>query len=405
MPKHAYIFDAIRTPRARGVAGGALYEVKPVSLLSHCLRALERRSGVEDFSLKVDDLIVGCNTPAGDQGYNIARAALLHSSWTLARGGLQINRFNTSALEAINSAAARIGAGFEDLIIAGGLECMSRVPTYLNSGPMMNDPESIINSYYIPQGVAADLVATMDDISREALDAFALRSHSRAKAATQSEVLRASMEPILDQNGLVILDQDQLPNAQLTAKALAEMPARYGDMGTAGFDAMALHRFPLVSKVLHLHSAGNTSPAADGAAICLLGTKERGNELGLKPKAIIRSVAMASTDATLLTGGVAAAKLSLKKAGLGVEDVDLWEFNESFAAPSIRFQRELNIEDNHFNVYGGAIALGEPLGAIGGMMLCHLLGALEENDQAIGCLTIDAGSGLALSTVIERVSD
>lgn len=405
MPINAYIFDALRTPRAHGKAGGALYEVKPVSLLSHCLRALERRSGVEDFSLKVDDLIIGCNTPAGDQGYNIARAALLHSGWTLARGGLQINRFNTSALEAINSAAARIGAGFEDLIIAGGLECMSRVPTYLNSGPMMNDPESIINSYYIPQGVAADLVATMDDISREELDAFALRSHQRASAASDSSALMGSMETIHDQNGLVILDRDQLPNKDLQEVELSALPARYANMGLAGFDAMALHRFPLVSQVKHLHSAGNTSPAADGAAVCLLGTKERGSELGLQPKAIIRSVAMASTDATLLTGGVAAAKLALKKAGLEVKDVDCWEFNESFAAPSIRFQRELNIQDDHYNVYGGAIALGEPLGAVGGMMLCHLLGALEEKDQSVGCLTIDAGSGLALSTVIERVAN
>lgn len=403
MPINAYIFDAIRTPRANGIAGGELYEVKPVSLLSHCLRALARRSEVENFSLEVDDLIIGCNTPAGDQGYNIARAALLHTGWTMARGGLQINRFNTSALEAINSAAARIGAGFEDLIIAGGLECMSRVPTYLNSGPMMNDPESVINSHYIPQGVAADLVATMNDISRAELDQFAIRSHTRAIAAQSSAKLKESIEPIVDQNGLLILDHDVLPKTNLSSEQLAELPSRYATMGLAGFDDMALHRFPLVSRVKHLHSAGNTSPAADGAAICLLGTKKRGAELGLHPKAIIRSVAMASTDATLLTGGVAAAKLALKKAGLEVKDVDIWEFNESFAAPAIRFQRELDLNDDQFNVFGGAIALGEPLGAVGGMMLCHLLAALEENDQSIGSLTIDAGSGLALSTVIERV--
>lgn len=403
MPIEAYIFDALRTPRAAGIAGGALYEVKPVALLSDCLHALAKRSEVEDFPLQVDDLIIGCNTPAGDQGYNIARAALLHAGWRLSRGGLQLNRFNTSALEAINSAAARIGAGFDDLIIAGGLECMSRVPTYLNSGPMMNDPESVINSHYIPQGVAADLVATVNKIERAELDTFALGSHQKAVAALRAGHFEDSMITIRDQSGLLILDHDTLPNDQLDLESLAALPARFEEMGTAGFNEMALHRFPLVSSVAHRHSSGNTSPAADGAAICLLGTRERGRDLELRPRAKIRSVAMATTDATLLTGGVAAAQLALKKAGLRVEDVDLWEFNESFAAPALRFQRGLNLAEDTLNVYGGAIALGEPLGAVGAMMLCHLLTALQDRDLTIGCLTIDAGAGLALSTVIERV--
>lgn len=403
MPKDAYIYDAIRSPRARGVAGGELYEVKPVSLLSDCLQALKNRSGVENFPLEIDDLIIGCNTPAGDQGYNIARAALLHTGWTMARGGLQINRFNTSALEAINNAAARVIAGFDEMIIAGGLECMSRVPTYLNSGPMMNDPESVINSHYIPQGVAADLVATIEGISREELDAFAIRSHQRAAAAIANGKFAAAMETINDASGLMILDHDVLPQPEITARQLADLPPRFAEMGLAGFDGMALHRFPLVAKINHLHSIGNTSPAADGTAICLIGNLERGKEMGMKPRARIRSAAMATVDATLLTGGVAAADLALKKAGLERKNVDLWEFNESFAAPTIRFQRELGLDDDIFNVNGGAIALGEPLGAVGGMMLCNLLCELERRDQHIGILTIDAGSGLALSTVIERV--
>lgn len=403
MPNHAYIYDAIRSPRARGVAGAELYEVKPVSLLSDCLQAMRDRSGVENFPLEVDDLIIGCNTPAGDQGYNIARAALLHTGWTMARGGLQINRFNTSALEAINNAAARIIAGFDDMIIAGGLECMSRVPTYLNSGPMMNDPESVINSHYIPQGVAADLVATIEGITRDELDAFAIRSHQRAAAAAMTGKFSESMVTIRDQSGLIILDHDVLPKPAITAEELARLKPRFAEMGVAGFDGMALHRFPLVAKINHLHSIGNTSPSADGTAICLIGNLERGKQMGLKPRARIRSAAMAIVDATLLTGGVAAADLALKKAGLQRKDVDLWEFNESFAAPAIRFQRELNLDDNIFNVNGGAIAFGEPLGAVGGMMLCSLLSELESRDQHIGILTIDAGSGLALSTVIERV--
>ncbi|MEL6273669.1 MAG: acetyl-CoA C-acyltransferase [Bacteroidota bacterium] len=403
MPNDAYIFDALRTPRASGVAGGKLYEIKPVRLLSDCLSALARRSGLEEFSREVDDLIIGCNTPAGDQGYNIARAALLHAGWAGARGGLQINRFNTSALEAINLAAARIGAGFDNLIIAGGLECMSRVPTYLNSGPMMNDPETVINSHYIPQGVAADMVATMEDISRKELDDFALLSHQKAVAAQESNAFANEIIKVCDPSGLLILDQDTLPKRELVADQLATLPPRFAEMGLAGFDGMALHRFPLIAKIEHLHSGGNTSPAADGAALCLLGSKERGEELGLVPRARIRSVAMATVDATLLTGGVAAADSAIEKAGLNRQDVDLWEFNESFAAPAIRFQRELALSDEQYNVNGGAIAFGEPLGAVGGMMLCHLLGELERRELTIGSLTIDAGSGLALSTVIERV--
>lgn len=403
MPNNAYIFDALRSPRARGVAGGELYEVKPVRLLSEMLLALEKRSGLADLSLRVDDLIIGCNTPAGDQGYNIARAALLHAGWTMARGGVQVNRFNTSSLEAINQAAARIKAGFDDLIIAGGLECMSRVPTYLNSGPMMNDPETVINSHYIPQGVAADLVATMEHIDRETLDAFALRSHQRALTARREKYYAAAIEAVNDPSGLTILDHDVLPDPQLTAEQLAALPPRFAEMGLAGFDGMALHRFPLVARIEHLHSSGNTSAAADGASVCLMGSKQRGEELGLRPRARIRSAAMATTDATLLTGGVVAAERALDKAGLSATDVDLWEFNESFAGPAIRFQQLLDLPDDRFNVNGGAIALGEPLGAIGAMMLAELLCELERRDAQFGLLTIDAGSGLALSTLIERI--
>lgn len=399
----ACIFDAIRSPRGDGRPGGALYQVKPVQLLARCLQALQRRSGIDDFPLQVDDFIVGCNTPAADQGYNIARAGLLHAGWRLARGGMQINRFNTSSLEAINLAAARIEAGYDDLIIAGGLECMSRVPTWLNRGPMMNDPETIVNSHYIPQGVAADLVATTQGLSRSDLDHFALRSHQLAIAAQDANLFDASLEPITDANGLPILDRDALPKPSLKADDLADLPSRFSEMGLAGFDTMALHRFPLISRILHNHTIGNTSAPADGAALCLLGSQERGSELGLKARARIRSVAMATVDATMLTGGETAARLALQKAELGVEDIDLWEFNESFAAPAICFQRGLELAEDQFNVLGGSIALGEPLGAVGGMMLCHLLDQLEKRDQTFGSLTIDAGSGLAMSTIIERL--
>ncbi len=404
MPTQAYIYQALRSPRGRADGSTTdLYEVKPIDLLSQCLRAFQRSAGQEDLPASIDDLIIGCNTPAGDQGYNIARAALLNAGWAKARGGLQINRFNTSGLEAINLAAARITAGYGTVMIAGGLECMSRVPTYLNGGPMMNDPATVINSHYIPQGVAADLVASSHGLTRAELDEYALSSHAKAVAARKAGYFADSLEIIKDANGLIILDEDTVPRPELTAAELAEMPPRFAEMGLAGFDEMALHRFPLVDHVDHLHTWGNTSKAADGCALALLGNEEGGAALGLKPRARIRAVAMSAVDATLLTGGVNAADLALTQAGLQRQDIDLWEFNESFAAPSIRFQREMGVKEDQFNVLGGSIALGEPLGAVGGMMLCHLLDELERRDLTLGSLTIDAGAGLAVSTIIERV--
>ncbi len=403
MPTPAYIFDALRSPRGRAKGTADLYEVKPIDLLSQCLRALQRRTGVEDLPASIDDLIVGCNTPAGDQGYNIARAALLNAGWSNARGGLQINRFNTSGLEAINLAAARINAGYGQVVIAGGIECMSRVPTYLNSGPMMNDPATVINSHYIPQGVAADLVASRHGLSQADLDEFAIDSHRKAAKAAADGHFEGSMETIFDTNGLVILDHDSVVQPKITAKELADLLPRFAEMGLAGFDEMALHRFPLVDYIDHLHTVGNTSKPADGCALALLGTKEYGETLGLTPRARIRSVAMSAVDATQLTGGVSATDQALKQSQLARKDVDLWEFNESFAAPTIRFREEMGIDPDHFNALGGAIALGEPLGAVGSMMLCHLLTELERRDLSVGALTIDAGAGLAISTIIERV--
>ena len=403
MPQ-ALIYDLLRSPRGRASGTEDLYEVKPVDLLSQCLRAFTAHRGCrEDLPAAIDDLVIGSNTPAGDQGYNIARAALLNAGWKSSRGGLQINRFNTSGLEAINLAAARITAGYGDVMIAGGLECMSRVPTYLNSGPMMNDPATVINSHYIPQGVAADLVASVQKISRKELDEYALRSHTKALAARQAGHFDRSMETITDRNGLVILDHDAVPDPDATLETLAELPPRFTEMGLAGFDEMAMHRFPLVDHVDHRHTLGNTSKAADGCALCLLGNEAAGERLNLKPRARIRAVALSNVDATQLTGGVNAADLALAQAGLERGDIDLWEFNESFAAPAIRFQRVVDIPDDRYNVLGGGIALGEPLGAVGGMMLCHLLDELERRDLSIGSVTIDAGAGLAVSTIIERV--
>lgn len=403
MPTEAFIYDALRSPRGRATHPADLYEIKPIELLSQCLKGLQRRSGREDLPSEIDDLIIGCNTPAGDQGYNIARAALLYTGWARSRGGLQINRFNTSGLEAINLAAARITAGYGEIIIAGGLEVMSRVPTYLNSGPMMNDPATVINSHYIPQGVAADLLASTHGLTEEDLNTFALGSHTKALAAMKDKLFGSSMLTITDQNGLPILAYDSLPDPDLTLEQLAGLPPRFAEMGLAGFDEMALHRFPLVDRVDHRHTSGNTSAVADGCALSLLGSRAAGERLGLRPKARIRAVAMSAVDATQLTGGANASDLALQQAGLERSDVDLWEFNESFAAPAIRFQREMELDESVFNVLGGSIALGEPLGAVGGMMLCQMLDELERRDLTTGSLTIDAGAGLAVSTIIERL--
>ncbi|OAV42710.1 acetyl-CoA C-acyltransferase [Lewinella sp. 4G2] len=403
MPTPAYIYDALRSPRGRAHGTHDLYEVKPIDLLSQCLRAFQRRTGLDDLPASIDDLIIGVNTPAGDQGYNIARAALLNAGWANARGGLQINRFNTSGLEAINLAAARINAGYGKVMIAGGIECMSRVPTYLNGGPMMNDPSTVINSHYIPQGVAADLVASRHGLSREDLDAYAIESHQKAAAAAEAGHFAKSIETITDANGMVILDHDSNIQPAISKEDLEGLSPRFAEMGLAGFDEMALHRFPLVDHVDHLHTTGNTSKAADGCALALLGDMAFGERLGIAPRARIRAVAMSAVDATLLSGGVNASDLALEQAGLEYGDIDLWEFNESFAAPAIRFREDLKIDPDRFNVLGGAIALGEPLGAVGGMMLCHLLTELERQDLTIGSLTIDAGAGLAVSTIIERV--
>ena len=403
MPTEAFIYDALRSPRGRAAFPADLYEVKPIELLAQCLRAFQRRSGRDDLPAEIDDLVIGCNTPAGDQGYNIARAALLYAGWGQARGGLQINRFNTSGLEAINLAAARITAGYGDTIIAGGLEVMSRVPTYLNSGPMMNDPATVINSHYIPQGVAADLVASTHGLQREDLDRYALRSHTKAVAAREAGYFEPSLEAITDLSGLPILSEDAIPDPDLDMETLATFGARFSEMGLAGFNEMALHRFPLVDHIDHRHTKGNTSPPADGCALCLLGNRAAGDRLGFKARARIRAVAMSAVDATLLTGGVNAFNLVLDQAGLTKGDIDLWEFNESFAAPAIRFQQRLDIDEDRINVLGGSIALGEPLGAVGGMMLCQILDELERRDLTIGSLTIDAGAGLAVSTIIERL--
>ena len=400
--KDVFIYDALRTPRAHGKARGALYEVKPVHLLEVALRALQRRHQFQ--ATDVDDLIIGCVTPIGDQGFNIARTALLEAGMSAANGGMQINRYCTSGLEAVNLAAAKIAAGWEEFSIAGGTESMSRVPMGSDGGPLLNDPGVFMTQNYLPQGVAADLIATMEGFQREELDAYAVQSHQRAAAAQAAGYFQSSIVPICDANGLPILKQDETIRPETNLEQLARLKPSFARLGDQGFAAMALHRYPEVEKVHYLHTPGNSCSLADGAALVLLGNEEKGKALGLKPRARILSCATVSVDPTImLTGPSLAAEKALKISKLKAKDIDLWECNEAFAAVPLKFQRALNLPDDRLNVNGGAIALGHPLGATGAMLLGTLLDELERRDLQTGLVTLCAGAGLAVATIIQRV--
>lgn len=397
-----FIYDALRTPRGRGKQNGALYEVKPVHLLEVALRALQNRSGFH--ATDIDDMIIGCVTPMGDQGFNIARTAMLEAGLSAANGGMQINRYCTSGLEAVNLAAAKIAAGWEGLSIAGGTESMSRVPMGSDGGALLNDPGVFMTQNYLPQGVAADLIATMEGFTREELDAYAWRSHQRAQKAKEAGHFEPSIVPICDASGLTILKEDELVRADAELEKMASLRPAFTSLGQQGFAAMALHRYPEIEKVHHLHTAANSCALADGAALVLLGNEEKGKELGLKARARIVNCTTVSVDPTImLTGPVAATKRVLKNCGKTVADIDLWECNEAFAAVALKYERDLKLDPEKLNVNGGSIALGHPLGATGAILLGTVLDELERQDLQTGLVTLCAGAGLAVATIIERV--
>ncbi|MCB9287453.1 MAG: acetyl-CoA C-acetyltransferase [Lewinellaceae bacterium] len=401
MPE-AYIYDSLRTPRGRGKSRGALYEVKPMDLLAAAVRALRQRTALPPEEL--DDAVIGCVTPIGDQGYNIAKAALLHAGWGNSVSGMQVNRYCASGLEAINLAAMKVRSGWEELVLAGGVESMSRIPIGSDGGPLMYDPELITRANSIPQGVSADLIATLEGFSREELDACAYHSHQRARHAWENGYFNRSIIPIYDRNGLLILDKDEHIRPNTTLDALSKLPPAFASAGWEGFDEMALHAFPELEGIRHLHTAGNSSGIVDGAALALVGSKEKGEALGLKPRARILAAATVSVDPTLmLTGPAPAARKALKQAGMKSGDVDLWECNEAFASVVLKFRREMEVDDAIINVNGGAIAMGHPLGATGAMLLGTLLDEMERQDKATGLVTLCVGGGMGVATVIERV--
>jgi acetyl-CoA C-acetyltransferase len=397
----AWIFDAVRTPRGRGKKG-ALHSVKPITLAAGVLRAVAERNHLDTRA--VDDVVFGVVSPLGEQGGDIARLAVLAAGWDHGTAGVQLDRFCASGLEAVNLAAAKVASGFEDLVVAGGVESMSRVPMGSDGGAWFADPETNVAVGFVPQGVSADLIATLEGYGRADVDAFAARSHQKAATAREKGYFDRSIVPVRDQNGRVLLAADETIRPQTTVEGLAGLKPSFAFPGELGFDSVAIDRYPQVERIEHLHTAGNSSQIVDGAAAMLIGSAEAGRAAGLTPRARIVSAAVVGTEPTImLTGPAPASAKALRRAGLTAEDIDLFEVNEAFAAVVLKFCRDLGVEEDRVNVNGGAIALGHPLGATGCMILGTLLDELERRDLRRGLATLCVGGGMGVATIIERV--
>ncbi|MCL9676547.1 acetyl-CoA C-acetyltransferase [Acinetobacter sp. ACZLY 512] len=398
----AYIIDAIRTPRGKGKKDGSLYEVKPITLLTTLLNELKQRHQLD--TAKVDDIVLGCVTPVGDQGGDIAKTAAIAAGWSDNVAGVQINRFCASGLEAVNLAAQKVRSGWEDVVVAGGVESMSRIPMGSDGGPWALDPETNLKSSFVPQGIGADLIATLDGYTRADVDAFAVGSQQKAAAAQAQGYFDKSVVPVKDHSGVMILEKDEFIKGQTTLEGLAKLNASFEIMGQMGFDAVALQKYPEAQKIHHVHHAGNSSGIVDGAAVVLIASEKAVKEQGLKPRAKVLATALVGTDPTImLTGPAPAARKALQKAGLTIDDIDLFEVNEAFAAVVMRFINELQVPEDKVNVNGGAIAMGHPLGATGAMILGTLLDELERQDKKRGLATLCVGGGMGIATIIERV--
>ena len=398
----AYIIDAIRTPRGKGKKDGSLYEVKPITLLTTLLNELKDRHQLD--TSKVDDIVIGCVTPIGDQGSDIAKTAAIASGWDNNVAGVQINRFCASGLEAVNMAAQKVRSGWEDLVVAGGVESMSRVPMGSDGGPWALDPETNMACDFVPQGIGADLIATIDGYTRSDVDTFAENSQKKAAAAQAKGYFNQSIVAVKDKAGVTILAEDEFIKPHTTAAGLAKLNPSFTMMGQMGFDAIALQKYPEVGQINHVHHAGNSSGIVDGAALVLLASEKAVQEHGLKPRAKVLATALVGSDPTImLTGPAPAARKALAKAGLTIDDIDLFEVNEAFAAVVMRFITELKVDPAKVNVNGGAIAMGHPLGATGAMILGTLLDELERQGKKRGLATLCVGGGMGIATIIELV--
>jgi acetyl-CoA C-acetyltransferase len=400
----AFVYDHIRTPRGKGKKVGALHEVKPVDLVVGLLDEIKARNPGLDPE-RIDDVVLGVVTPIGEQGSDIAKTAALAAGYPETVAGVQLNRFCASGLEAVNQAAARVRSGFEDLILAGGVESMSRVPMGSDGGAWAMDPATALTTGFVPQGIGADLIATLGGWTREDVDAYAAESHHRAAKAWANGYFADAIVPVKDKNGLTVLEHDELVRPDTTVESLSGLKPSFAQMGAdAGFDDVALEKYHWVPAIDHVHHAGNSSGIVDGAAIMAIGTEEAGTALGLTPRARIVATAVSGADPTImLTGPAPATRKALAKAGLEVGDIDLFEMNEAFAAVAMRFMQDMGITHEITNVNGGAIAMGHPLGATGAMILGTLVDELERRDLRRGLATLCIGGGMGIATIVERV--
>ncbi|MFZ4273532.1 acetyl-CoA C-acetyltransferase [Streptomyces arboris] len=404
MSTEAFVYDAIRTPRGRGKANGALHGTKPIDLVVGLIHEIQGRFPDLDPAA-IDDIVLGVVSPLGDQGSDIARIAAIAAGLPDSVAGVQENRFCASGLEAVNLAAAKVRSGWEDLVLAGGVESMSRVPMGSDGGAWAMDPMTSFETGFAPQGIGADLIATIEGFSRRDVDEYAALSQERAAAAWKDGRFARSVVPVQDRNGLLVLDHDEHMRPGTTADSLAGLKpsfAAIGDMG--GFDAVALQKYHWVEKIDHVHHAGNSSGIVDGAALVAIGSKEVGERYGLTPRARIVSAAVSGSEPTImLTGPAPATRKALAKAGLTIDDIDLVEINEAFAGVVLRFVKDMGLSLDKVNVNGGAIALGHPLGATGAMILGTVIDELERRDQRFGLVTLCVGGGMGVATIVERI--
>ncbi|MFD6222075.1 acetyl-CoA C-acetyltransferase [Nocardia asteroides] len=400
----AYIYDAIRTPRGRGKKNGALHGVKPLDLVVGLIEELKVRHPGLDPAV-IDDIVLGVVSPVGDQGADIAKTAALAAGLPDTVAGVQLNRFCGSGLEAVNTAAQKVRSGWEQLVIAGGVESMSRVPLGSDGGAWAMDPVTNYDTYFVPQGIGADLIATIEGFSREDVDAFAVRSQEKAAAAWSGGYFAKSIVPVKDINGAVLLDHDEFMRPGTTVESLAKLAPSFAAMGEmGGFDAVAMQRYHHVEKIDHVHHAGNSSGIVDGSALVLIGSETAGAAAGLTPRARIVAAAVSGADSTImLTGPVPATEKVLALAGLTVDDIDLFELNEAFASVVLNFQKKLGVPDEKINVNGGAIAMGHPLGATGAMITGTMVDELERRGARRALITLCIGGGMGIATIIERV--
>ncbi len=401
MPE-AYIYDAVRTPRGKGKSSGALHEITALSLGTQVLQAIRDRNNLD--TSKVDDVVFGCVSPVGEQGGDIARIAVLNADYAETTAGVQVDRFCASGLEACNMAASKVITGEADMAIGGGVESMSRVPMGAAGGAWSTDPQIALKSYFTPQGIGADTIATKYGFSRDDVDAFAVESQRRAAQAWKEGRFKKSVVPVRDQMGGIRLAHDEFMRPDTTMQTLAALEPSFAGMGAGGFDEVIKQRYPELEKINHVHHAGNSSGIVDGASAVLFGSKEMGEAMGLKPRARVRAMAsIGSEPGIMLTGPTYVTQKVLKKAGMDVKDIDIYELNEAFASVVMLMMKLLNIPHEKMNVNGGAIAMGHPLGATGGMILGTVLDELERSDKETGLITLCVGAGMGTATIIERV--